>query len=166
MRLLREPLIYVSYVTDDCFRRSSETTSRGRQNEAKRVRMLPGETLIPLTLFTALLLVLSLHTLAASGQFPREHRAATLASAVGGIVLYGTIAVTISSLVVALLAAWRLIPWYAAVIGGGFAILVAPLVLQQFPDRFVDGRASLLSFAAAGALLALLLVRLSVDGTI
>src|SRR6478735_3402224 len=115
MRLLREPLIYVSYVTDDCFRRSSETTSRGRQNEAKRVRMLPGETLIPLTLFTALLL------------------------------------------------AWRLIPWYAAVIGGGFAILVAPLVLQQFPDRFVDGRASLLSFAAAGALLALLLVRLSVD---
>ena len=70
---------------------------------------------------------------------------------------------TIASLVVALLAAWRLIPWYAAVIGGGFAILVAPLVLQQFPDRFVDGRASLLSFAAAGALLALLLVRLSVD---
>jgi len=44
--------------------------------------------------------------------------------------------------------------------------LVAPLVLQQFPDRFVDGRASLLSFAAAGALLALLLVWLSVDGTI
>ena len=163
MRLLREPLIYVSYVTDDCFRRSRETTSRGRQDDAKRVGMLPGETLIPLILFTALLLVLSLHTLAASGQFPREHRAATLASGVGGIVLYGTIAVTISSLVVALLAAWRLIPWYAAVIGGGFAILVAPLVLQQFPDRFVDGRASLLSFAAAGALLALLLVRLSVD---
>ena len=160
MRLLREPLIYVSYVTDDCFRRSSETTSRGRQNEAKRVRMLPGETLIPLILFTALLLVLALHTLAASGQFPREHRAATLASGVGGIVLYGT------SLVVALLVAWRLIPWYAAVIGGGFAILIAPLVLQQFPDRFVDGRASLLSFAAAGALLALLLVRLSVDRTI
>ena len=47
-----------------------------------------------------------------------------------------------------------------------FAILIAPLVLQQFPDRFVDGRASLLSFAAAGALLALLLVRLSVDGMI
>src|SRR6185369_5184501 len=152
-RPLREPLIYVSYVTDDCFRRSRETKSRGRQNEAKRVRMLPGETLIPLTLFTALLLVLSLHILAASGQFPREHRAPALASGVGGIVLYGTIAVTITSLVVALLAAWRLIPWYAAVIGGGLAILVAPLALQQFPDRFVDGRASLLSFAAAGALL-------------
>jgi hypothetical protein len=37
---------------------------------------------------------------------------------------------------------------------GGLAILAAPLVLQQFPDRFVDGRASLLSFAAVGALLA------------
>jgi hypothetical protein len=125
--------------------------------------MLPGETLIALVLFTALLLVVALHTLAASGQFPREHRAPALASGVGGIVLHGTIAVTIASLAVALLAAWRLIPWYAAVIGGGFAILVAPLVLQQFPDRFVDGRASLLSFAAAGALLALLLLRLSVD---
>jgi len=125
--------------------------------------MLPGETVIPLILFTALLLVFSLHTLAASGQFPREHRAPALASGVGGIVLYGTIAVAITSLVVALLAAWRLIPWYAAVIGGGLAILVAPLVLQQFPDRFVDGRASLLSFAAAGALLALL-IWLSVGG--
>jgi hypothetical protein len=156
MRLLRDPLIYVSYVTDDCFRGSRETTSRGRQNEARRAGMLPGE-------FTALLLVLALHILAASGQFPREHRAPALASGVGGIVLYGTIAVAITSLVIALLAAWRLIPWYAAVIGGGLAILVAPLVLQQFPDRFVDGRASLLSFAAAGALLALLLVRLSVD---
>ena len=50
---------------------------------------------------------------------------------------------------------WQLIPWYAAVIGGGLAILAAPLVLQQFPDRFVDGRAALLSFAAAGIALAL-----------
>jgi hypothetical protein len=140
--------------------------SRGCQNEGTRIRMLPNETLLPLLLLTALLLVFSLHTLAASGQFPREHRTPALASGLGGIVLYGTIAVAITSLVVALLAAWRLIPWYAAVIGGGLAILAAPLVLQQFPDRFVDGRASLLSFAAAGALLALLLVWLSVDGTI
>jgi hypothetical protein len=39
-------------------------------------------------------------------------------------------------------------------------------VLQQFPDRFVDGRASLLSFSAAAALLALLLVWLNVGGTV
>jgi hypothetical protein len=126
--------------------------------------MLPSETLIPLVLLTALLLVLSLHTLAASGQFPREHRAPALASGLGAIVLYGTIAVAMASLVAALLAAWRLVPWYAAVIGGGLAILAAPLVLRQFPDRFVDGRASLLCFAAAGALL--VLVWLCVAGTI
>ncbi len=128
--------------------------------------MLPNETLIPLVLFTALLLVFSLHTLAASGQFPRAHRAPALASGLGVIILYGTIAVATTSLVVALLAAWRLVPWYAAVIGGGLAILAAPLVLQKFPDRFVDGRASLLSFAVASALLALLLVGLSMEGTI
>jgi hypothetical protein len=140
--------------------------SRGCQNEGTRVRMLPNDTLIPLVLLMALLLVFSLHTLAASGQFPREHRTPALESGLGAIVLYGTSAVAITSLVVALLAAWQLIPWYAAVIGGGLTILAAPLVLQQFPDRFVDGRASLLSFAAAGAMLALLLVWLSVDGTI
>jgi hypothetical protein len=128
--------------------------------------MLPNETLIPLVLFTALLLVFSLHTLAASGQFPRKHRTPALTSDLGVIVLYGTIAVAMTSLLAALLAAWWLVPWYAAVIGGGLAILAAPLMLQKFPDRFVDGRASLLSFAAAGALLALLLVWLSMDGTI
>ena len=84
--------------------------SRGRQNEGKRVRMLPNETLIPLVLLTALLLVFSLHTLAASGQFPREHRTPALASGFGVIVLYGTIAVAIASLMIALLAAWRLSP--------------------------------------------------------
>lgn len=125
--------------------------------------MLPEDALIAPLLFSALLLVFSLHTLAASGQFPPEHRAPALASGLGAIILYGTIAVAVGSLLVALLAAWRLIPWYAAVIGGGLAILMAPLALQQFPDRFVDGRASLLSFASASAALALLLVWLSTN---
>jgi hypothetical protein len=120
--------------------------------------MLPRETLIPLALLTALLLVSALYTLAASGQFPREHRAPVLATGLGAIVLYGTIVVTIASVVIALLATWRRIPWYAAVICGGFAILVAPLALRQFSDRFVDGRTSLFSFSAAAALLALLLL--------
>jgi hypothetical protein len=123
--------------------------------------MLPEAVWIPLALFTTLLLFVSLHALAASGQFPREHRAPALMSGGGAIVLYGTIAVALISLLAALFAAWRLIPWYAAVIGGGLAILAAPLVLQQFTDRFVDGRASLVSFAGAGALLAFLLVCLA-----
>ena len=120
--------------------------------------MLPEAALIPLALFTALLLFVCLHVLAASGQFPREQRAPALASGFGGFILYGSIAVAFISLLVAFFAAWRLIPWYAAVIGGGLAILAAPLVLQKFTDRFVDGRGSLMSFAGAGGLLALLLI--------
>ncbi|MGB8104258.1 MAG: hypothetical protein WCF47_08260 [Pseudolabrys sp.] len=123
--------------------------------------MLPEAVWIPLALFMTLLLFVSLHALAASGQFPREHRAPALMSGGGAIVLYGTIAVALISLLAALFAAWWLIPWYAAVIGGGLAILAAPLVLQQFTDRFVDGRTSLVSFAGAGALLAFFLVWLA-----
>jgi hypothetical protein len=123
--------------------------------------MLPEAALIPLALFTALLLFVSLFALAASGQFPHEHRAPALASGFGALILYGTIAVAFISLLVAFFAAWRLIPWYAAVIGGGLAILAAPLVLQKFTDRFVDGRGSLMSFAGAGGLLALLLIWLA-----
>jgi MFS family permease len=123
--------------------------------------MLSNETLIPLILYTALLLVLTLLGLAASGHFPRGHHNPALA--LGSAILYGTIAVAMISLVAALFAAWRLIPWYAAIIGGGFAILVAPLVLQHFPDRFIDGRGSLLSFAGAGAVLALFLFWLATN---
>jgi hypothetical protein len=123
--------------------------------------MLPEAVWILLALFTTLLLFVSLYALAASGQFPREHRTPALMSGAGAIVLYGTIAVALISLLAALFTAWRLIPWYAAVISGGLGILAAPLVLQQFTDRFVDGRTSLVSFAGAGALLAFLLVWLA-----
>jgi hypothetical protein len=126
--------------------------------------MLPTDAVIPLVLFVALLLTQSLLVLAASGHFPREHRAPSLASGVGTIVLHGSVALAILCLLVGLGAAWRLIPWHAAIIGGGIAILVAPLVLQQFPDGFVDGRKSLLTFAGAGAALALLLIWLAAGG--
>jgi hypothetical protein len=58
-------------------------------------------------------------------------------------------------LLAGLAAAWHLIPWYAAVIGGCAAALMAPLILRWFPDHFVDGGSSLLSFAAAALVLAL-----------
>src|SRR5262249_16472444 len=97
--------------------------------------------------FTAQILSFALYLLSASGHFPRHHRAVALASRPGPMILYGTIAIAVVSLLVALLAAWRLIPWYAAVISGGLAILLAPLVLQRFPDHIVDGRVSLIGFA-------------------
>jgi hypothetical protein len=123
--------------------------------------MLPEAVLIPLLLFTVLLHFVSLHLLAASGQFPREHRSPSLTSALGALILYGTIAVAFTSLLAAIFAAWKMIPWYAAVIGGGFAVLVAPMVLQCFSDRFVDGRGSLVSFAAVSAFVAFFLVWLA-----
>lgn len=65
--------------------------------------------------------------------------------------------VTAGSVAAGIAAAWMLIPWYAAVIGGGGAILLAPLALQVFPDRIVDGKTALIGFAAAAAGLAALL---------
>jgi hypothetical protein len=113
------------------------------------------EALIALALFMALVLASALQGLAASGHFPRADQPA---SGVAPLILFGTIALVALSLAAGSMAALRLLPWYAAVISGGLSVLVAPPVLQAFPDRFVDGRGSLLAFAAAGAVFALSLV--------
>jgi hypothetical protein len=113
------------------------------------------EALIALALFMALVLACALQGLAASGHFPRADQPA---SGVAPLILFGTIALVALSLAAGSMAALRLLPWYAAVISGGLSVLVAPPVLQAFPDRFVDGRGSLLAFAAAGAVFALSLV--------
>src|SRR5262244_3986967 len=100
----------------------SEGQGRLKTGVRESASMLSIESFTPLIVFAALLLVLSLHGLAVSGQFPREHRKPALVSGLGPAFLYGSISLAVASLGVALLAAWRLIPWYAAVIGGGFAI--------------------------------------------
>jgi len=51
-------------------------------------------------------------------------------------------------------------PWPALVLGGGAAILLAPITLQLFSDRFVDGRGALISFAG-GAIAAVVLIALT-----
>jgi hypothetical protein len=110
---------------------------------------MPLTAIIALLLFTVLMLFASLHGLSASGHFPRASRLAGMATGTGSAVLWGSIVITAVCVAVALAAAWMSIPWYAAVIGGGGAILVAPLVLRWFPDRFVDGKAALVGFASA-----------------
>jgi hypothetical protein len=60
-------------------------------------------------------------------------------------------------------AAWRLIPWYAAIIASGLAIIAAPLVLRKFSDSFVDDRGSLLIFAGASVALATILLLLATN---
>ena len=123
--------------------------------------MLPIDVVTSLVVFVALVLVLSLLALTASGHFPREHRTPALASWFGLTLLFVSIFLAIVCLIAGLTAAWHSIPWYAAVIGAGVAILASPLVLQQLPDRFVDGRAALQIFSVIGIFLTLLLTWLS-----
>jgi hypothetical protein len=104
----------------------------------------------------ALVLVLSLYGLAVAGHFPAEHRAPSLRTAGGRLVLWGTLALCALLLLPALALAWQRIPVYAAVIGAGAMALIAPLILQPMPDSFVDGRLSLLTFTGLALALGLL----------
>jgi hypothetical protein len=122
--------------------------------------MLPIQALIPAVLFTALVLAAALQGLAASGHFPRSVK--PLGSGPGLVVLFGTIVLTVISFAAGIDAALQLTPWYAAVIGGGLSVLVAPLVLQIFPDRFVDGRGALTVFAGVSLLLTIALMTLAI----
>jgi hypothetical protein len=96
----------------------------------------------------ALVLVLSLYGLTVSGHFPEEHRDPALRVGSGPLLLWGTIALCGLLTLAALLFAWQRVPLYAAVIGGGAMVLAAPLLLQPFPDSFVNGRRGLVIFAA------------------
>jgi hypothetical protein len=99
-----------------------------------------------LAVFMGLVLVLALYGLAASGHFPQEHRAASLRTAGGQVLLWGTLVLCAALAVAAFAFAWERVPIYAAVIGGGAMVLLAPLLLQPLPDSFVNGRRALLLF--------------------
>jgi hypothetical protein len=113
-----------------------------------------------LALFMALVLVLSLYGLTVSGHFPEEHRDVSLRAGLGPLLLWSTIALCALLTLAALVFAWQTLPLYAAVIGGGGMVLFAPLLLQPFPDSFVNGRQGLLTFAGLAAGLALVAGRL------
>src|SRR6266566_2008695 len=112
------------------------------------------EAILPLVLFAALVLSAALGALAASGHFPHERRDPSLRGGFGDAVLFGACALLTLSFVVGVAAAWRILPWPAAV------ILAAPLLLRPLPDRFVNGRAALVALSGASVLLALALALL------
>jgi hypothetical protein len=118
---------------------------------------------VPLALFVALMLAASLYGLAVSGHFPRRQKETAFASVFGATILFGSLALVIAALAGGILGALHFVPWYAAIIGGGFALLFAPLALRSFSDRFVDGRGAALAFAGISAGLALLLIWLAVS---
>ena len=109
-----------------------------------------------LAVFMALVLALSLYGLTVSGHFPEEHRAASLRTTGGQVLLWGTLALCAALTLAVLAFAWQRIPLYAAVIGGGAMVLIAPLLLRPLPDSFVNGRHALVLFTALGIGLGLL----------
>ena len=111
-----------------------------------------------LVVFALLVMSASLYGLTASGHFPSEHRAEALKSPAGAAILWGTMAIALATAVVGLGLAWAVLPWTWAIIVGGAVLLIAPLVLQLFPDSFVDGKAGLLVFAGLGAVLSLAVI--------
>jgi len=115
-----------------------------------------GIAVVPLLLFMALVLIISLLGLTAAGHFPREPGKPS--PRVGAPVLFGSMVIAGAGLLAALVGAWRHIPWYAAIIGGGAMVLFTPLVLRPLPDAFVDGPAALLVFSGLAVLLAAALV--------
>src|SRR5438128_1845135 len=78
-------------------------------------------------------LLAALYGLAASGHFPAEFRPKKLQRGWGALVLWGTMIATGLAGTSVLVLAWRALPWYATVIGGGAALLFAPLLLQPLP---------------------------------
>jgi hypothetical protein len=109
-----------------------------------------------LAVFMALVLALSLYGLTVSGHFPAEHRAKSLATPLGKVLLWSTLSLCAVLTVLAAGFAWRHVPLYAAAIGGGAMLLIAPLLLQPLPDSFVNGRRGLVFFS--GLALALVLI--------
>ncbi len=104
-------------------------------------------------LFAAVLLLASLHLLSAIGQFPKEERAPVISTSLGTLTLYLSIIHILIAVAASIWLAAGSLPWYVAVLAGGTAVLIAPLVLQRFSDGFVDGFGSL-TFFPAGALAA------------
>lgn len=109
-----------------------------------------------LVLFASALLCVTLYCLAVATHFPAAHRIGALAGPWGGWIIRVTIVTAGVAASIAVIAALRHLPGYATVLAGCAAILVAPLLLKPLPDTFIDGAGGLITFSAAGLLLALI----------
>ena len=117
-----------------------------------------GVTVMAVTLFIIGGTLLTLYGLTVSGHFPLAARRNELKTCIGTFVIGATTLSAGIAAVILIVGAVHLLPWTAIVIGGGGAVLAGPLLLRVFPDDFVDGIASLLTFAAAAMVAALLLL--------
>jgi hypothetical protein len=99
-------------------------------------------------LFMLTMEFLALYGLSLSGHFPAEYRSLDLKTGAGVIILWTTLAFVLMATILLLDAALVILPLSAIIIGGGAMLLAAPLILRQFPDRVVNGRAILIVCAA------------------
>jgi hypothetical protein len=129
--------------------------------QARRGISVPDIDWIALGLLVACVLLAVLYGLAVSGHFPACLRGAALQQGWGAFLLWSTMAATVLALGAAGLCAWRALPWPAAVLGGGVAMLFAPLLLQSLPDSFVNGRRALLVLSMGTLILAVLMWRMA-----
>lgn len=121
---------------------------------------LPLPPTIELTAFMAAVLIVFMFIVTVSGHFPSEHRKDALKGPVGTAILISSTALVVGTALVGLILAYRTLPWYAAVIGGGAMILIAPYALHTWPDSFVNGRFAPCALAAAAALVTALMIGL------
>jgi hypothetical protein len=115
-----------------------------------RVALPPWPDLI---LFMMSVLVISAFVLTAAGHFPREFRSPAVATRTGTLILWISVIVVAAFVGLTLAFTWWALPWYAAVIGGGLMVLIAPYLLHPLPDQFVNGRSALLVLAGVALLL-------------
>ena len=122
---------------------------------------MPDIDWIALGLLVACVLLAVLYGLAVSGHFPAHFRSTTLQGGRGALLLWSTMAATALAAGAAGLSGWRALPWPAVVIGGGVAMLFAPVLLQSLPDSFVNGRRALLVLSTGTVILAVLMWRMA-----
>ncbi len=104
--------------------------------------------------FMAGVLAAALYGLTASGHFPAEVRSEKFKAGTGALLLWATLLATGAAAASMLVQSWWVLPWYLSLLGGGGMLLFAPLLLQSFPDSFVDGRRGLVAFSAVAVALA------------
>ena len=120
---------------------------------------MPLPPWLELSVFMATVLIIFMFVVTVSGHFPVEHRATALTTPGGAFLLWTTFLIAAVTALLAIVFVYRLIPTYAAVIGGGFMILIAPYTLHPFPDSFVNGRLLLILLAGAALLFDLGMLR-------
>ena len=118
---------------------------------------MPG--LGPALMFAVATLLSMVGVVVLSGHFPRRARQAPISGAASEVALYGLVLSTLAAIAGAVLLAVGALPWYAAIIIGGLAIVSGPLVEQRLPLSLRVSTKGivllmLLEFAAAAASIA------------